>query len=714
MVSLLSQQNDRYEEELRIQDTQERLFIGHRIGIEEELAILFGEEDAIVKRMERYAIDLLKIQEAKAELEGFVKGQKSEEQRVHTGLYNLKAAKQHIGILEHRLGVALDHTNHFIDGGAQAKARLHEMRRLRALADVKLARTEMATARAELVLRQQFQCLAAANEQLDAVRFEVRKAQERILAEKLEFDGTVAEFRRQFLHSQERSNRRNAKPAAARLQAQQSRTDNPLHTIGEITLEQEVAMTRRLRNLEHESELIAGEARQLQRSTMRARHLLGEIQREFDVPVDMSLAPTPAQVPAKASSPRMLHSSGGAIQPFVLMPSHQRDLATADPSSWPARQSGIASTAGAASAATAAASSVSNSPRVKLPKTISLPTKPQELSRPPTLALHALVFPGDARREPDAAPKWASARTSILGGQQERSAMIAEFIVTSFNQAEDSHVALSKQIALKELEVQAAEQELAEERLQTARFAPGNEFDTRRQAHGKAEKRRAALERERLSLAVQTKTIDDILRRSSRMLESMGRALSLDMSVLVSPLEKLHVVYDCLGKLGHVYELDAQSRVATSRERRCSEGMPARGRFSSLTVSIDTSGIDPLAVPSATNHSRIRMMAEGPGFDQASQPFITKNLRPIGTTGVEATGSVLLAEGARTGARKIVLRPNTLRPARVAARMAEPSWQTGVRPLSRAELERESVRALLPQRGVSRPSSNSHISHSHE
>jgi hypothetical protein len=667
-VDLLSAQNDRYEEELRVQDTQERMFTGHRIGIEEELAILFSEEDAIVKRMEGYAIDIRAVSEKKSQLKEYVMRQKEEERDVSTGIYNLHAAKQHIGILQHRLTVALDQVNHFIDGGVRARARIDELRRLRVLADHKLTGSETSLARAEVQLKQQERCTAAAADMLRQVRFEVRKVQERVLAEKMEFDSAVAEFRAQFLSSQDRINQRNARPAASKLQAHRAKSDDPLHTIGEVTLEEEVAMTRRLRDLEEESEHIATEARLLQRSTMRARHLLAEIQREFDVPLDMSFSSTPAPLLRTATQNSALT---GAVRPFSRM----RRVADAQKPS--ARQQ------------------PQPPPRAHRP-----PQAPSSPARPPTLALRSQTSPPHSRVEAPPLSAWGGARTSILGGQEERSAQISEFIVSTFNSAEDAHVGLTRQITQKELEVQAAERELAEARRGNAKYAPGNEYDMRRQACSKAEKLRDAFRDEHCAIQGQTAEIDGVLRAAARRLEAMGETLAVDMSALVSPLDKLHSVCDCFDRLAQVSDLEARNLAAMQRPPAISTSFAPRGRFSSLVVSADTSGIDQFAMPTAANSQLRRKAAAVMGRAGQTGRATSKKLTPISTAGAATSGSVFVEEGAKTGSRKIVIRPNTLRPAKLASRLAEPDWLTGVRPMSRAELERESVRALLPRRAL--------------
>ena len=662
MVELLASQNNVYEEELRVQDTQERRFVGHNAGIEAELRVLFDEEDAAVKEIEEHSIRLRQIVKERDTVKAWVLEQKRDATTVDTGLYNIRAATQHVNILKHRLSVALDHVNHFIAGAGQSRMRLDELRSLRALADTKLSKTEQAVAIAEVDHASQRSAMKAARRELSAVHHEVRKVQERALAEKLEFDGAVAEFRKQFLANMHRMNGRMAKSGAdkqAKAGKQKTGAADPLHVIGGFTLEEELEMTRLLRSLEDDEEALQREGRQLYRSIARARRLLAELQREFHVPeyISTSLTPTAAKQPHPAA---VVAPSGEAVLPFGGGRPRPSDPTPAEPTTLGMR------------------SSSSTGPAVQ-------PGGRLKPSAPPRKPFSDST--GSARRV-------APHRESILGGQAHVGRSIEEFIVEKFNDAEASHYALTKQITEREMDVRRAEIALAAARKACAEFAPGGEYDVRRQGCVRATKSRATLKLEAAQLDAKTLEVERATSRCNEVVARLGRRFSIDISTLANPLDRLTTVFMQIERLCHVTRLAdvaARKRKADAA-KQTGAILPLRGRFSSLVVSVDPTSTDPLAFPVPKKGWRDRL---GSSAD-------TRKLLPIQLETSTAT-SAFIADSARVGTRTIVLKPNVGKASRVAARLERPTRQGGARPMARAELERESVKALLQRPLASRP-----------
>ncbi|KAA0160359.1 hypothetical protein FNF31_04376 [Cafeteria roenbergensis] len=702
IVELLSQQNDKYEQELRIQDTQERLFVGNKLDIQAELQSLFENEDEIVRQIERQSFRLRTATHKRKHLEEYVLEQRVAATTVDIGVYNLRTAKQHISILKQRLGVALDHVDHFIHGAKSAKERLDSLRARRALADIKLNKTEAALARAEVEHREQVRATAIARDALADAKYEVRKVQERLLAEKLEFDGAVAEFRRQFLGNMERaSSRLNRGKGGGKWGV---RAEDPMHVIGDVTLEEEIEMTRRLRSLEDESENIQAEIQKLQRGLGRAEKLLAEIKREFQVPDEITCTMASSPKARRGNSMRLDRTGGSRLHADEQLRRSKTALSVSALLSQH-RSSGAAVTPFAAARAASSASS-----RISLHRAVAQ-----------AMALRKAVTALSRGRRKDATgprspspPKlgrWASEPIAEYvedfeeeedeeSGPGKPATSIEQFIVERFNDAEDGHFTLTTQITEREMEVRQAELALAEARRGTEHYAPGSAYDLRRQACARASRQAAALAEESRKLMARCAVAERSTMQCNEVVARLAGRFGKDIATLANPAERLCRVFTAVESLAQILKLEDQRKSGHAADDGLDAGALA-GRFSSLVVAVDDSCDDPLALPSAQSGLSGKLGGGDGRRGRAGNPRYRlsaagRRLVPISWTSGHTTGSAFIETSSKTGSRKIVLQPNTLRPGRLAAKLEKAgSGQRELRPLGRPELERESVRGLL-------------------
>jgi hypothetical protein len=543
MVELVTRQNDMYEQELRLQDQQEQRFIGGSGDPENVLADVFQTEDNLVREIETVANELQRMEQTKAAVQQQILVEKAKHTHVESQMYNLRASKQHIEILQHRIETGLMRVTTEMGAIDRAKEKIDHLHRVRALADTGLSRLELEVAKAHAKFEQQREALERARQTNAAAKHQTRLIQEEMLGAKLEFDNKVAEFRKLFLGARDRFNSKFAESGASRQERAKAKSDDPLHVIGEISLEDEIRMTRMLREFEDEAERIMDEHRSVQRSIERSRKLVLQLN-------DVFSSSSPGNSPYGSD----YEDDGDASAAVIFV--DEGDVAPA--------------TARSRRAPIASVGAIRN---VRSP-----------------IPFAAMTGEG---------------RDSILNGDEIKEKVIQDKITKQFSRSEARHLALTKQIATKETEVFEAEQLLGRIRREIDAFMPGSDFDILRQQSVLAQRRRGAIEAGRRKELDELKRYDHLIDKAKHHVEGLVEALGCDMRAVFSLQEKLCMAGESVERLlqlEHAMSGPSSSRVASSSPLGFRDSDPLGMR--KVLVDPDSSKAARLAKANAAGHGQ--------------------------------------------------------------------------------------------------------------